>query len=452
MRNYDIVIVGGSTTGSWFARRMAEKGFSVYVIEKAERENLSTCYDIFHMSSREMRKYGLPIPAKDSKEFAFSFSEGATYSAYGNYPKRTSNEVIGMHKHLYTVSLNDWAMEAGAEFEYGASFKEFIYEDGRIVGVRYTANGEEKELGCRLAADCSGIPSVARRSLPEGYGVETFEITPNDMFYVILRYVEYTDGKPGASYSNGWTYYKTWEAPQVDPNGAILGVGANLSFEYAEEVYQKFIKQIPLREHKIQQIEKGFTPYHRPPYSLVADGFICLGDAACMTKPGSGEGCTSALVEGMIAEDVITPLLKEDGYLTKEKMWSINKRYIEAQGKVFAGMMATFIGALAGNADENDFFFKHDIVFSQKTFSSIDDGVEFTGADFAKMAFYMILGVIGGKLRVSTIKKLLNANKNSDILKAHYSAFPETTEGFEEWCKKADELWGSIGSMSDNLI
>ena len=29
MRNYDIVIVGASTAGSYFARRMAEKGFSV---------------------------------------------------------------------------------------------------------------------------------------------------------------------------------------------------------------------------------------------------------------------------------------------------------------------------------------------------------------------------------------------------------------------------------------
>ena len=29
--------------------------------------------------------------------------------------------------------------------------------------------------------------------------------------------------------STSWTYYKTWEAPQMDPEGAIWGVGANFS-------------------------------------------------------------------------------------------------------------------------------------------------------------------------------------------------------------------------------
>jgi flavin-dependent dehydrogenase len=54
------------------------------------------------------------------------------------------------------------------------------------------------------------------------------------------------------------------------------------------------VKQVKLPAAKLDKIEKGFTPYHRAPYSLVTDGFICMGDAACMTKPYSGEGITAS--------------------------------------------------------------------------------------------------------------------------------------------------------------
>ena len=34
MKKYDVVVVGASTTGCWFAHKMAEQGFKVLVIEK----------------------------------------------------------------------------------------------------------------------------------------------------------------------------------------------------------------------------------------------------------------------------------------------------------------------------------------------------------------------------------------------------------------------------------
>ena len=70
MEKYDILVVGGSTTGSWFARRMAERGHKVLVIEKEKPDDVSRAYDIFHMSKKEMEKFGLEIPEEGSKEFS----------------------------------------------------------------------------------------------------------------------------------------------------------------------------------------------------------------------------------------------------------------------------------------------------------------------------------------------------------------------------------------------
>ena len=49
MKKYDIVIAGASTTGAWFAKKMAAAGHSVLVIVKQNPENVSREYDIFHM-------------------------------------------------------------------------------------------------------------------------------------------------------------------------------------------------------------------------------------------------------------------------------------------------------------------------------------------------------------------------------------------------------------------
>lgn len=456
MKEYDIVIVGAATSGSFFARRMAERGHSVLVIEKLSREDLGKRLDIFHVGAADFARYGLPRPNEGDPDWAFAFSANASFSPTGKYPKRTDYPIVGMHMPAYIARMNGWAREAGAHFEYGAAFTDFLYNDGRIAGVRYTVDGEERSAAARIVADCSGIPSVARRRLPTGYGMENFEITPTDMFYVILRYVRFKDPKDyiGDRGIRGWTYYKTWVAPSGDPQGAIIGIGANFSFDYAEEIYSEFTSKIDLPPHDVTRIERGVTPYRRPPYSFVADGFIAMGDAACLTKPNCGEGVTSALELSVVAVDVIGDLFKKGVPLTRENMWRINKRYVQVQGTKFASLLATLIGAVATSAEENEFFFEKDIIFSQKSFESMGASgeIKFTTGEMISMGLKMLGGVLAGRLKVKTIKALLESMKNGDIIKAHYDAYPESVEGFDEWAGKADALWVQIGSMADNKV
>ena len=126
------------------------------------------------------------------------------------------------------------------------------------------------------------------------------------------------------------------------------------------------MKNVSFPEYKVERVEKGMTPYHTSVYSLVDDGFIALGDAACHTKPTCGEGCTSSLVAGEIAVEVISNLLKSDKFLTKERMWSINKRYMIAQGKDFDSMRPLLMGIISMGYDEAEYLFKNDVMFSEK--------------------------------------------------------------------------------------
>ncbi|MGN1418995.1 MAG: NAD(P)/FAD-dependent oxidoreductase [Acutalibacteraceae bacterium] len=449
MNNYDVIIAGASTTGSWFAKQMAQRGFKVLVLEKQKRENVSRSYDIFHMGKKEMEKFSLPIPKEGDSDYAFEYIGGAAYSSYGNFPKPSSTEVCGMHKHEYIMRLHDEAVKAGAEIIYEAPFYDFLYdESGRIAGAKFGAKGENCAKA-KIVADCTGIPSAARRKLKDTCETENFEITERDMFYVLVKYVKYPDGHKKVDCTNSYLQYKAWTAPQADPKGGIVGIGANLSFDYAEEMFREFRKKVPLDKYDIQKVERGATPYRRPPYSFVSDGFIAMGDAACLTKPHNGEGCTSALYQAQIAVDVISDAISQGGYLTAERLWKINKQYIEVQGKTYASMRAILTGAAAIQPDETEYLFSHDVIFSEKVFSGLNNGISFTPAEILKMGYYIIEGLATGVLRKELCTKIIAALKNGLAIMKHYSDFPESKNGFEAWCKKADTLWDKVGSMAD---
>lgn len=450
MERYDILIVGGATTGSYFARKMAERGHRVLVVDRKQEEKIGSKYDIFHICKPDFARFGLPIPEKGD-DLAFEFTGSRALSAYGHYPKEGHGTVLGMHMHEYTLRMNRWAREVGAEYRYETPFVDFLYEDGKIAGAVVEENGTAVTIRAAMVADCSGIPSIARTRLPDGYGVENFVISPEEMFYVILRYVTYLDEKDYLHGSRSWTYYKTWEAPQADPRGAILGIGANFGFDVAEKIYDRFVRVVELPRHELQHIEKGTTPYRRPPYSFVADGFIVMGDAACLTKPHAGEGVTSSMVQADIAIDVVDSLLKEGRPLSRENLWPVNKGYYDGQGKVYAGMLATLVGAVATNERENEYFFRHDIIFSAESFDAMaaDRSLEYSTAEIIVMGLKMFWGVITFRVRIRTIRSLLAAMKNGDTIRKLYADYPADPAGFETWRARAETTWARTPGMAD---
>ncbi|MBR5246600.1 MAG: NAD(P)/FAD-dependent oxidoreductase [Clostridia bacterium] len=453
MNKYDVFVVGASTTGCWFAKKMADQGFKVLVIEKNQPDNVSREYDVFHMGKADMEKFDLFIPEEGNPLREFCFSHSTMISPYGNYPKACAEApVIGLHKHDYIMDMANRAQKAGAEIIYGASFTDFINENGRIVGAKYKTVDGENEAYARIVADCSGIPAVARTKLPDTSVVGNFKLTNKDILYVVLYYAEYLKKDFNPRELDGFFLsYKSWSAPSDNANGAILGIGAFYGYDYAEEIFKEdFMKNVKFPEYKVERIEKGMTPYHTSVYSLVDDGFIALGDAACHTKPTCGEGCTSSLVAGEIAVDVISNLLKSDKYLTKERMWSINKRYMAAQGKDFDSMRPLLMGIISMGYDEAEYLFKNDIMFSEKILGGMDTGLVLDGNDIAGIVKGIVSGIAGKNIKPSTIAKLVKGLLHSTQVGTLYDNYPANYEDFPEWKAKADKLWAEIGSVAEN--
>ena len=87
MKKYDVLIIGASTTGCWFAQRMAANGFRTLVIEKELPDDVSRSYDIFHMGQGEMEQFGLEVPEEGDSVREFRFTGSPMISPYGEYRK-----------------------------------------------------------------------------------------------------------------------------------------------------------------------------------------------------------------------------------------------------------------------------------------------------------------------------------------------------------------------------
>ena len=453
MDKYDIIVVGASTTGCWFAERMARNGFNVLVIEKEVEEKVSRAYDIFHMGEDEMKQYDLLIPSEDSPVREFRFESSDMVSPYGKTRiKGGYSPVIGMHKHDYIMLMAQRAKESGAVIEYGASFVDFLYDDNKkINGITYSSGRKKIKAQASLVADCSGIPSVARTKLPNTSIVENFPLTPKDILYVVLYYVKYKDESINPSDLNGfYMQYKSWFAPAGEGYDGLLGIGAFCSYKSAEKIYKEdFCPNAQVPEYTLLKTEKGMTPYHRTLYSTVDNGFIAMGDTAFLTKPTCGEGCTSSLAHGEIAVKVISQLLKENKPLTRENLWSINTEYMRTQGKEFDSMRALLKGIISISYEEAEYLFNNEIIFSSKILGGINDGIQLGAGDIAKIISGITKGIAKGNIKASTVKNLVKALSQSGEVTKLYETYPESPEGFFAWKDKADKLWQQIGKLSD---
>ena len=241
-----------------------------------------------------------------------------------------------MHLPLFIKRLRNKAISNGVTFNFNESFTNLIYDNNnRICGI---ATNKESYYA-KLVIDASGIVSVVRRKINSPY-MENFEITPRDMFYVLLKYVKLHEKENPVTLSTSWPYYKGWIAPQHNEGGAIIGVGANLSFDYARKCMAKFEENIPMPKYELHYEEKACSPYRRPPFSFVSDNFMVIGDAACLTKPWNGEGIPSAWVQCTPAAKIVANALKHHDGATVKNLWEINRLYQTGEGAEYAATRA----------------------------------------------------------------------------------------------------------------
>lgn len=458
---FDVLVVGSGTAGCYFAHEMGRQGYSVCVIDKAPAGRLGERLQIFHIDQEIFEKLGVPRPKPGDPDYRNEFQAGTYYSPYGQYKKRNDGtQTIVRAEYPFLVCslppflqrLRKWCGEAGVTFYDETELTDLIYnETGGVAGVRAKCEGAEVCLYARLVADCSGIPSVARRKLKKPTTVADFEIGPREMMYVLLEYVKLAHPERDLPHcAEHWAYYKGWIAQTGEPDVAIFGTGANLSYEYAQTCFDRFKAHVEMPEGTVIKRERGVTPYRPAPYSMVHDGFVCLGDAACMTK-WIGEGICSGWVGCKYAAEAAGEAMRGGRYPTQESLWPFNVKYNTTQAADFAYIVATAINAVDCSADEMDYEFRKGIVFNDKAMTNMNRNwnAEMPPAEALALVGKVIAGVLTGHISLRTVRYLIRGIWYATLLQSHYRKFPRAIAPFAAWAKKCDRLWAKCGNMAD---
>jgi electron-transferring-flavoprotein dehydrogenase len=440
----DIVIVGGGTAGVYFGWLMAKKGFSVIIIEKDSREKVAERLDVIHFETDRIEKHNIPPPKEGSEELIGVFEEDTVNGPDFETKVKVKAYQTVLRLPYFLRRMYGVIQEDGVEILFSCKFQDLIFEDKKIVGIKVIKDNDEIEIKTKLVVDASGTTAAIRTSLTRDYGVETFSLGPQDVMYVLLQYIKwkYPD-TPHPSVLNSYIYYLAWLGPCQYEDGAILGVGQPGSYKNAEKVRNEFLKDANLPPYEIIKEEQGFTPYRRPPYSLVSDGFLCIGDAAAITYPFSGHGVTATWNLCKIAADRIGEILKENIYLTRELLWNINVDYFRDQGAKFAMLFTQLSGILNFTKKEWNYLLDKRVIYKSgdipepnKEFES-----EMTTKEFLRLFSKILRGLVTRKLSWKNVNKLLKANSLAEKIKKHYESYPSDISLFSDWVSKANELW-----------
>ena len=147
----------------------------------------------------------------------------------------------------------------------------------------------------------------------------------------------------------------------------------------------------------------------------------------------------------MIAASVIDRAFKT-GDTSRYSLWKINSEYNRGQGAEFAMLRALLVGVVnAADMSEYRYAFESGLISDELLNSMSGASLPLTAITGALKAF--LKGITGKKIRLSTVKAAIKAVINAAAVSSHYKKFPDTPEGFDEWCSKADALYKKIGKI-----
>jgi flavin-dependent dehydrogenase len=429
----DVLVIGGCTAGLYFGGLMAARGYKVVICDRDARENIGGRYTVIHVGKEYFNYFGIPEPAPGDPDYLSCFDKITVRSAGNRFSKTRTVPTLVLRRHGLMRRVGAWAEDKGAELLFNTEFETPIFDEKkRLAGAVVSHKNEELRIQARLTVDASGFPAVVRTRIPGDYGIETFKVGPESLSFLILHYVKLKNPeKDQVTSVTTWHPYHIWLAPSDDPSprGALIGVGAGLSYEKAEQTLKEFLSRGYLPEYELDHIEKSNNCRHRTLFSFVADGLLVLGDSACVINPQTGEAVPVGWQQGAIAAEVAGEAMKDGAYPVKEKLWAINSRYMKTQGARYSMNFASRTAASYHSPEEIDYMFKHSILYRDE-----NEGE-------GNLTLKLLRAWLSGGLSRESVRNIKIARSLGKTMYEHYMTYPDDPEFFDDWARRARDLW-----------
>jgi len=304
---YDAVVVGAGPSGSAVARRIAEEGYRVLLVEEhQEVGHPNHCAGL--VTPRTLKLADLPVDG---------FVQNELTGAIIHSPSGHEVSIEGDRVHALAIDrprldalLAEEARESGAQLRLHTRASQFEQHGNRIRVCLNNARGSET-VETRLLIGADGARSgVARWAGLRG---------PDEVVHALNAVVRLGHETPhfvevflSRDLTPGWF---GWLIPLGD-NLARLGVGTTRGSAAAS--LRDLVAAFPnrFRDLEIVDMSGGLIPLGLRE-SIHSDNLMLVGDAACQVKPTSGGGVYTGLVAARSCADAAVRAFQEDDLSAK---------------------------------------------------------------------------------------------------------------------------------------
>jgi geranylgeranyl reductase family protein len=347
---HDLIVVGGGPAGSACARRAAQRGLDVVVVEKAVHPRRKACAGSFRPSLLELLDFdaGSALDRETCGVHLFSPSRTKVVA--------TKDVVVGflVKREVFDKLLLDKAAEAGAEIISGVEIVDVSEFTGEVIAHR----DDGASIKGKFLVGADGVNSrVARKSglkphwrddqvglcfearVPMGESdIVRIMRGPydRDLFCIQIYF-------GGIRHAYAWCFPKKGEVSLG--MGCLMPYAAGLKrawTNFTAEFKQLYDVSLDLSETTAMRI-----PLMGPINRTATKRILLAGDAGGFVSPATGEGIYYAVETGQIAGDSISDIIEghATGTAEYERRW---KKTIGKQLKV-----SKFLATLLFNSERN---------------------------------------------------------------------------------------------------
>ncbi|MEE2811734.1 MAG: geranylgeranyl reductase family protein [Candidatus Thermoplasmatota archaeon] len=341
--HYDVIVVGGGPGGSASASYMAMAGHRVLLLEKAVWPRDKTCGDaVGGKSLKHVEEIGLKTTLEETNHFRV---DGIVFSSPNGTEVRISlpEDEVENREAGYSLPRRQFdtlmfrnatgqTRDAGGDVIQDFTVTEVHLEDGKITGVSGIVGGkrsgnETLTFTAPLTIGAGGYNCPVARTITEAHDEPMV-----DKDHYCGAYREYWTGVGGCEdwkgaieihFIDGVIPGYFWIFPVGD--GIVnVGIGMVITEMDKQKVKLRGLQDWVIREHPkfskrfenatmVEGSGKGWQlPFGSPrknppsfqPRRSAMRGGICVGDAASLVDPFTGEGIGNALLSAKLASEV----------------------------------------------------------------------------------------------------------------------------------------------------
>ncbi len=353
MGDYDFIVAGAGPGGCVAARRAAERGLKVLLLDAKPRDAIGHPW-VDDVEEGVFKRLGLAYPQGKEcwpapERYRVESPSGRRSMEMGLLP------IVGLRMSRYCRRLLADAGKSGVEFREACRVEGPLLDGGAVRGV--IAGGEE--VPARLVLDATGLQAAVRRGLPETSPVER-ELDGSCLVTAWREQRYFTEDEaphvpralgipPDHAVSRiGWrggysvimqhfgTYGRVLDILvgfNLKAAGKAAGGGADAG-EGAGEYIRRYLEEKGVGG-EVFYGGGGLIPVRRSLDVLVDDGLMLAGDAACMVIPAHGSGVASAMTAGDMAAAAAARCLK-GGDVSRQALWEYGAAWQRGRGAVMA--------------------------------------------------------------------------------------------------------------------